>query len=245
MTLTRNSTSRNWRSTCQRYPSANCPSGCQISGRSITPLDLTTCKSLTRESHNRCGSDTAHDGYAERDAALSMLHEKQKDRSRRITLGADKAYDTNDSVATARELNVTPHGTKNDKGRRSYLDRRTTRQPGYAISLSRRWLVEKGFAWPKQRSIPARCVRSSHVDWKRWTDCSSSVAPPITGSGCPGSWRTRTGKAQGAVRLKTGAASGIASWTPRKPHEYSLNPTSEQDPIDAGLQIPTQGSTRS
>jgi hypothetical protein len=25
-----------------------------------------------------------------------------------------------------------------------HLDRRTTRHPGYAISLSRRWLVEKG-----------------------------------------------------------------------------------------------------
>jgi hypothetical protein len=34
---------------------------------------------------------THADGYGERDAALWMLHEKQKDRSRRITVGADKA----------------------------------------------------------------------------------------------------------------------------------------------------------
>ena len=74
----------------------------------------------------------------------------QKDRSRRITVGADKAYDTKDFVRTARELNVTPHVTKNDKGRSSNLDRRTTRHAGYAISLSRRWLVEKGFGWLKQ-----------------------------------------------------------------------------------------------
>jgi IS5 family transposase len=47
-------------------------------------------------------------------------------------------------------LNVTPHITRNESGRRSNLDRRTTRQPGYAISLSRRWLVEKGFGWLKQ-----------------------------------------------------------------------------------------------
>jgi len=36
------------------------------------------------------------------------------------------------------------------KGRSSNLDRRTTRQPSYAVSLSRRWLVEKGFGWFNQ-----------------------------------------------------------------------------------------------
>ena len=52
---------------------------------------------------------THADGYAERDAALLMLNEKQKNRSRRITVGADKAYDAEDFVRTVRELNVTPH----------------------------------------------------------------------------------------------------------------------------------------
>jgi hypothetical protein len=93
---------------------------------------------------------TQADGYAERDAALLMLHEKQHGRSQRITVGADKAYDTGNFIAARRELNVTAHVAKNDKGRRSNLDRRTTRHPGYAISLSRRWLVEKGFGWLKQ-----------------------------------------------------------------------------------------------
>ncbi len=65
---------------------------------------------------------THADGYAERDAALLMLKEKQQGRSRRITVGADKAYDTKDFVSTVRELNVTPHVTKNDKGRASNLD---------------------------------------------------------------------------------------------------------------------------
>ncbi len=72
---------------------------------------------------------TRADGYAERDAALLMLAEKRHGRSRRITVGADKAYDTNDFVRTARELNVTPHVIKNDKRRSSDLDRRTTRHP--------------------------------------------------------------------------------------------------------------------
>jgi hypothetical protein len=93
---------------------------------------------------------THADGFAERDAALLMLQQKQQGRSRRITVGANKAYDSRDFVTTARELNVTPHVARNDKGRRSNLDRRTTRQPGYAIGLSRRWLIEKSFGWLKQ-----------------------------------------------------------------------------------------------
>ena len=110
---------------------------------------------------------TQADGYAEREAALLMLQEKQKGNTQRITVGADKAYDTKDFVTAARALNVTAHVTKNEKGRRSNLDRRTTRHPGYAISLSRRWLVEKDFGWLKQTG-PVRQVklRGLHkVDW--------------------------------------------------------------------------------
>jgi transposase len=118
---------------------------------------------------------THADGFAERDAALLLLQKKQQDRSRRITVGADKAYDTKDFVNTARELNVTPHVTKNDKGRRSNLDRRTTRQPGYAISLNRRWLVEKGFGWLKQTG-PLRQVKLrglEKVDWLFVFSCAA------------------------------------------------------------------------
>jgi transposase len=118
---------------------------------------------------------THADGFAERDAALLMLKEKQQGRSRRITVGADKAYDTKDFVTTARELNVTPHVTKNDKGRRSNLDRRTTRQPGYAISLSRRWLVEKGFGWLKQTG-PLRQVKLRGLDKVDWLFVFSCAA---------------------------------------------------------------------
>ena len=93
---------------------------------------------------------TPADGFAEREAALLMLADKQEGRSGRITVGADKAYDARDFVTAARALNVTPHITKNDKDRRSNMDGRTTRHPGYAISLSCRWLVEKTFGWLKQ-----------------------------------------------------------------------------------------------
>jgi hypothetical protein len=118
---------------------------------------------------------THADGYAERDAALLMLAEKQAGRSRRITVGADKTYDTKDFVSTARDFNVTPHVTKNDKGRASNLDRRTARQPGYAISLSRRWLVEKSFGWLKQTG-PLRQVKLQgleRVDWLFVFSCAA------------------------------------------------------------------------
>jgi transposase len=118
---------------------------------------------------------TTADGYAEREAALLMLEQKQKGRKRRITVGADKAFDSKDFVQAARELNVTVHVTKNEKGRRSNLDRRTTRHVGYAISLSRRWLVEKGFGWLKQTG-PMRQVklRGLHkVDWLFVFSCAA------------------------------------------------------------------------
>src|SRR5580704_15079683 len=118
---------------------------------------------------------THADGYAERDAALLMLAERQQGRARRITVGADKAYDSEDFVRTVRELNVTPHITKNDKNRSSNLDRRTTRQPGYAISLSRRWLIEKGFGWLKQTG-PLRQVKLrglEKVDWLFVFSCAA------------------------------------------------------------------------
>lgn len=118
---------------------------------------------------------TTADGHAERDAALLMLSRHQKRRPQRVTVGADKAYDTQDFVATARELNVTVHAQKNDKGRRSCLDRRTTRHAGYARSLSRRWLVEKTFGWLKGTG-PLRQVKLrglNKVDWVFVFSCAA------------------------------------------------------------------------
>jgi transposase len=118
---------------------------------------------------------TQADGHGERKAALEMLEKKQKGRKRRITVGADKAYDAKDFVTAARQLNVTVHVTKNDKGRRSNIDRRTTRHSGYAISLSRRWLVEKTFGWLKQTG-PLRQVKLrglAKVDWLFVFSCAA------------------------------------------------------------------------
>lgn len=53
---------------------------------------------------------------------------------RRVTLGADKGYDTKDFVAACRELNVTPHVAQHTNRRSSAIDGRTTRAAGYCVS---------------------------------------------------------------------------------------------------------------
>ncbi len=110
---------------------------------------------------------TQADGTAERDAGLLMVADLTNNGSRHITLGADKAYDTKDFVTTVRELGATPHVTQNNTNRRSAIDQRTTRHPGYQISLNKRWLVEKPFGWLKHigglRKVKLRGLVK--VDW--------------------------------------------------------------------------------
>ena len=67
------------------------------------------------------------------------------------------------------------HITKNDKVRTSNLDRRTTRQPGYAISLSRRWLIENGFGWLKQTGplLQVKLRGLEKVDWLFGFSCAA------------------------------------------------------------------------
>ena len=68
----------------------------------------------------------------------------------RITVAADKGYDTRDFVASLRAMRVTPHVAQHTDGARgSAIDGRTTRHPGYAISQQKRKLVEQGFGWMK------------------------------------------------------------------------------------------------
>jgi transposase len=86
-------------------------------------------------------------GTAEREAALTMLG-RQSGRHR-ATLGADRAYDTAGFVADLRALKVTPHVAQNTSGRRSAIDRRTTRHPGYATSQHVRKRIEEAFGWIK------------------------------------------------------------------------------------------------
>jgi transposase len=88
-------------------------------------------------------------GYAEREGALALLDEHLAEASG-ATLGADAGCDTAGFVAACRERSITPHIAKTrDQRRRSALDGRTTRHPGYAVSQRLRKRVEEIFGWAK------------------------------------------------------------------------------------------------
>jgi transposase len=86
-------------------------------------------------------------GQAERVAALAMI-EPRAERSRPVTLGADRGFDAADFVNELRTLNVRPHVAQNTT-RRSAIDGRTTRHPGYAASQRIRKRIEEAFGWMK------------------------------------------------------------------------------------------------
>ena len=97
---------------------------------------------------------TQGSGTAEREAALAMIESHRPGR-RRITLGADKAYDVTPFVEELRARRVTPHiaidghATKTGKTRKTAIDERTTRHPGYALSQCIRKQIEEPFGWIK------------------------------------------------------------------------------------------------
>ncbi len=84
-------------------------------------------------------------GTAERKAAIEMV--ENVPGKHRITLGADKGYDSTDFVERMRFLNATPHVAQNGRG--SAIDGRTTRHDGYNVSLKIRKRVEEVFGWMK------------------------------------------------------------------------------------------------
>jgi transposase/sulfur relay (sulfurtransferase) complex TusBCD TusD component (DsrE family) len=88
-------------------------------------------------------------GTAERDMVPMLLDQARERRFRPRTLGADKNYDTRACVADMRARGVTPHVAQNTSGRRSAIDGRTTRHPGYAASQKVRKRVEEIFGWIK------------------------------------------------------------------------------------------------
>ena len=98
---------------------------------------------------------TEADGHAEREAALAMI-EPRADRPGRITLGADKGYDTEDFVNELRSMNVTPHVAAKVTG--SAIDGRTTRHEGYAVSQRIRKRIEEVFGWGKTVGPLARTI---------------------------------------------------------------------------------------
>jgi hypothetical protein len=85
------------------------------------------------------------------------LIEPHADRPQPITLAADKGYDSVEFVMELREKAVTPHIAQNTSGRRSAIDGRTTRHPGYAVYQRIRKRVKEAFGWPRRSPACARC----------------------------------------------------------------------------------------
>jgi hypothetical protein len=74
---------------------------------------------------------------------------------RRITLGADRGYDTRDFVAGCRARGVTPHVAMNAYGNRtSAIDGRTRSSDGYSTSQRIRKRVEEVFGWIEKYCPP-------------------------------------------------------------------------------------------
>ena len=108
---------------------------------------------------------TQANGTAERETAVEMVADLNGNH--RVTVGADKGYDTREFVDALRELKATPHVAQNTSGRSSAIDSRTARHEGYTLSQRCRKRVEEIFGWMKtigpmrQTRFRGRC----RVDW--------------------------------------------------------------------------------
>jgi len=104
-------------------------------------------------------------GTAERDVGVAFA--QALSGKGRVTLGGDKGYDTQDFVQDLRDLQVTPHVAQNNTKRRSAIDGRTTRHPGYQVSQRKRKLIEEIFGWLKTVGLlrKLRHRGTARVNW--------------------------------------------------------------------------------
>ena len=113
-------------------------------------------------------------GTAERDAALVML--EQIPGGHRITVGADKAYDTRNFVSECRNMKVTPHVAQNTKrSGGSAIDGRTARHKGYEVSQKKRKRIEECFGWLKTIAL-MRKVRHRGIEKVGWVFTFAAAA---------------------------------------------------------------------
>jgi transposase len=138
---------------------------------------LAYCGNVMIENRNGLVVDTELlqcNGTAERDAAMLMA--ERVDGTERITVGADKAYDTKDFVSEMREMNVTPHVSQNIKRPGgSAIDGRTTQHGGYQVSQRKRKRIEEVFGWMKTVGT-LRKTRHRGLETVRWVFTFTAAA---------------------------------------------------------------------
>lgn len=105
-------------------------------------------------------------GTAEREEAKAMIERHSPGSTKRLTVGADKNFDTAGFISDLREMCVTPHVAQKAKG--SAIDGRTTRHEGYQVSQRRRKMVEEPFGWAKTVGGMRRPMRRgvAHMGFK-------------------------------------------------------------------------------
>jgi transposase len=138
---------------------------------------LAYCGNVLIENRNGLVVDTELlqcNGTAERDAAMLMV--ERVEGCERLTLGADKGYDTKDFVKEMRGMNVTPHVAQNDKrAGGSAIDGRTVRHGGYAVSQRKRKRIEEVFGWVKTVAS-LRKTRHRGLERVAWTFTFTAAA---------------------------------------------------------------------
>jgi transposase len=138
---------------------------------------LAYCGNVMIENRNGLVVDTELlqcNGTAERDAAMLMA--ERLEGTERVTLAADKAYDTKDFVSEMRGMNVTPHVCQNTKRPGgSAIDGRTTRHEGYQVSQRKRKRIEEVFGWIKTVGT-LRKTRHRGLETVRWVFTFTATA---------------------------------------------------------------------
>lgn len=130
-------------------------------------------------------------GTAERDTALDML--KGVSKKRRITVGADKGYDTHDFVTGCRGMKITPHVARRQT---SKIDGRSTRHAGYHVSQRIRKRVEEIFGWVKTvgggRKLRYKGIERNRLWWELTAAAYDllrmakiALDKPVVGDLCP------------------------------------------------------------
>ena len=112
-------------------------------------------------------------GSAERETGLELVRKERKKTKGRLTVAADKNYDTKDFVTELRAMRVTPHVAC--KKNYSAIDGRTTSWEGYGQSQKKRKLVEEAFGWMKTVGLLAKLRHRGHAK-ARWVFTFTAAA---------------------------------------------------------------------